>query len=455
MVKYSYKFIVLTLFVLLQAGLYGTVFAADNCPAVTSEAPGLTQNCNAFYTTCTQQYSGGEAYCQEQSQVYILGLDQFRNCTGSGANASRCSSFDEEAERLQLIEGYGNLVPWDRQWVPVGGFPDMPEWSGSGTPGATNQQQSNSTNNTSSNTTNTSEELQSGTSGATSQQQSNSANNSPSNTTNTSIGNSNGSLGYVPLAPLTGDKTSPINPEQYLPFLFDLLIGVSALLAIVMIVVGGITYMTSDVFSQKSHGKETITNALWGLLLVISAYMILYTVNPDLLKFRLSFPMINNPGWQAPVGGSGSNWFVTPACREARNCGVLPRSGGGRGDSVCAEGNSACSPEAIESAGLPWEQAVTMSCIAMTENSGSPVGCSGTGPCGTFQISQENWRAYAPSDCSGLSNQNNADCNLRTAVIMVRRLGYQPWTGNNNGVAWNTAASTCVNNYDAGTSLRR
>jgi hypothetical protein len=97
-------------------------------------------------------------------------------------------------------------------------------------------------------------------------------------------------LDYVPLAPLTdSQKGQSIDLVGYLPFMFNLLIGVSALLAIVMIVVGGVTYMTTDVFSQKSSGRETITHALQGLLLVISSYMILYTVNPDLLKFQLKF----------------------------------------------------------------------------------------------------------------------------------------------------------------------
>ena len=159
------------------------------------------------------------------------------------------------------------------------------------------------------------------------------------------------SLDYVFMAPLTqSQEKTPINPEQYLPFLFDLLIGISALLAIVMIVVGGITYMTSDVFSQKSHGKETITNALWGLLLVISAYMILYTVNPDLLKFKLHFEPIDYPGWQAPVGvgigdlpGRNPNYGTGPIGEnDARS--LLLVTGGNQitVNSPCSDGQANC-----------------------------------------------------------------------------------------------------------------
>jgi hypothetical protein len=95
-----------------------------------------------------------------------------------------------------------------------------------------------------------------------------------------------------------------------------------------------------------------------------------------------------------------------------------------------------------------------MACIAMTENAGQAVGCSGTGPCGTFQISQTNWKAYAPAQCQAsnfggniTAAQNNGACNAQTAVNMVQQVGYQPWTGSNNGVQWNPNASTCVSNY--------
>jgi hypothetical protein len=129
--------------------------------------------------------------------------------------------------------------------------------------------------------------------------------------------------------------------------MFNLLIGVSALLAIVMIVVGGVTYMTTDVFSQKSSGRETITHALQGLLLVISSYMILYTVNPDLLKFRLAFPALpagnwyslglpNAPGISSGVG-SGIDYGppTAGACTSAGGSWVEADPSIGYGTSYC------------------------------------------------------------------------------------------------------------------------
>lgn len=46
-------------------------------------------------------------------------------------------------------------------------------------------------------------------------------------------------LQYTPLAPLPGQGSGAVDLVSYLPFMFKLLIGVSALLAMVMIVAGG------------------------------------------------------------------------------------------------------------------------------------------------------------------------------------------------------------------------
>ncbi|MDO8548110.1 MAG: pilin [bacterium] len=127
----------------------------------------------------------------------------------------------------------------------------------------------------------------------------------------------------------------------------------------------------------------------------------------------------------------------------------------GRGSAQCSDANTNCSISTLQAQGLTSAQANAMSCIAITENGGNAVNCSGTGPCGTFQISQTNWKQYAPTGCSAtnfggniIAAQNNAQCNLQTAAIMVNQQGYQPWTGNNNGVYWNPSARTCVSNYD-------
>src|SRR5947208_2260654 len=99
---------------------------------------------------------------------------------------------------------------------------------------------------------------------------------------------------YTVLAPLTpdtvkscttdtsGKQTCTTDLSKYLPGIFNLSIGLAAVLAFVMITFGGIMYMTSDAISGKSQGRKYVTDAIYGLLLVIGAWVILYTIDPKI-----------------------------------------------------------------------------------------------------------------------------------------------------------------------------
>jgi hypothetical protein len=104
---------------------------------------------------------------------------------------------------------------------------------------------------------------------------------------------------YTLLEPLPCDNKMPncvngkitsFDPAQtnslssYLNIIIRILIGVAAVLAMIMIVMGGIEYMTSGLVSSKEAGKKRITDALVGLLIVLVSYLILFTINPNLLK---------------------------------------------------------------------------------------------------------------------------------------------------------------------------
>ena len=96
---------------------------------------------------------------------------------------------------------------------------------------------------------------------------------------------------YTPLAKLPGlgtfDSKEPCALGRYLNILVKILIGFSAVLAMVMIVIGGIEYMTSELVSSKKAGIERITNAILGLLIALTAFLILNTINPNLLNVCL------------------------------------------------------------------------------------------------------------------------------------------------------------------------
>ena len=96
---------------------------------------------------------------------------------------------------------------------------------------------------------------------------------------------------YLLLEPLPGiTKPDGVTATfaTYIPGIFSLMIGIAGLLAVIMIVYGGLQYLTTEAFQGKGDAKETIKNALWGLLLTIASWLILNTISPNLVKFDLN-----------------------------------------------------------------------------------------------------------------------------------------------------------------------
>ena len=113
--------------------------------------------------------------------------------------------------------------------------------------------------------------------------------NTPTTTTTNSTYNllaplpdtNNGTMDTFP----TGDSGAL---SGYLNLMIKLFIGICAVLAVVMIVMGGIEYMTSELISSKQAGKDRILHAIFGLILALGAWTILNTINPKLLDSSLS-----------------------------------------------------------------------------------------------------------------------------------------------------------------------
>ncbi len=90
---------------------------------------------------------------------------------------------------------------------------------------------------------------------------------------------------YQALAPLPGfsDKI-PVDLGSYVNNLYTLSISLGAIAAIFMIVIGGMQYMTTDNFNNKKDGRARINNALLGLGILLAAFLILNTLNSDLIR---------------------------------------------------------------------------------------------------------------------------------------------------------------------------
>ncbi len=93
---------------------------------------------------------------------------------------------------------------------------------------------------------------------------------------------------YVPLEPISDvykQTPGPQNFSEFLGSIFKISIILAALWAVGALIFGGVVYMFSEIINKKALAKKRIEAALWGLLLLIGAWLILNTINPQLLMF--------------------------------------------------------------------------------------------------------------------------------------------------------------------------
>jgi len=97
----------------------------------------------------------------------------------------------------------------------------------------------------------------------------------------------------VPLSPnlpLIGQGIGEQGPTELLNALLAISVVVAAMLAVVMVAIGGFKYMTTDSVFAMGNAKEQIANAVIGLLIVLCAILILNTINPNIVNLRLFDP---------------------------------------------------------------------------------------------------------------------------------------------------------------------
>ena len=107
---------------------------------------------------------------------------------------------------------------------------------------------------------------------------------------------------YELIAPF-GTLSGCVDLTSYLSGMFQTVIGIAGVLAVVMIVICAIRLMGTASVSGKSEAKGCITNALFGVLIAIGSWLILNTINPLLLINKPSVgvalntvaPSVNTP----------------------------------------------------------------------------------------------------------------------------------------------------------------
>lgn len=96
-------------------------------------------------------------------------------------------------------------------------------------------------------------------------------------------------LNYTLLENIPGQESASGSLPSYVQAILNATMIIIVLSAVFMISVGGFMYLTSaGNTSQAGAAKGIITDAIFGLILALVAYLILFIINPDLVTLRLS-----------------------------------------------------------------------------------------------------------------------------------------------------------------------
>ncbi|MEY3783916.1 MAG: hypothetical protein RLZZ230_238 [Candidatus Parcubacteria bacterium] len=160
--------------------------------------------------------------------------------------------------------------------------------------------------------------------------------------------------GYRPLVGIPGVTDPNTDFNSYIKALYIASISIAALLAVIKIVIGGVKWMLTDVVPAKGEAKKDIQGALIGLLVVLSAVLILTVINPNITNVDISLtpvPVRNyNPTVptseynllaNSQVYGGVYNAFTTDDSRDRAIFIQQCKDAGRAGDSDI-KGNSRC-----------------------------------------------------------------------------------------------------------------
>jgi hypothetical protein len=134
-----------------------------------------------------------------------------------------------------------------------------------------------------------------------------------------------------------GDCQPSTNIPNYLNNLYKFAVGMAGLLALGMIVAGGVYYTISAGSSDKQkEAKDMITSALWGVALLLGSYLILNTVNPEITKLNLGFTDIEGRNVvRLNPTNSGEIEVGSGGCPDFKTIRMYPASAEGKLGNMC------------------------------------------------------------------------------------------------------------------------
>ena len=103
----------------------------------------------------------------------------------------------------------------------------------------------------------------------------------------------------------TQNKEAPIS--GFVSSFYTFALGAVGVAALGALIYGGILWTVSGAVSTQQEAKEWISGAIWGLVLLLAAYLILNTINPALVN--LTEPAVEPVGVVEPVGSESTSQY--------------------------------------------------------------------------------------------------------------------------------------------------
>jgi hypothetical protein len=131
-------------------------------------------------------------------------------------------------------------------------------------------------------------------------------------------------------APVTeGDQVSVPFLAQYINGIYSYMLGISTIVAIIVVIVGGFYYLLGATVGDARKGQTLIKDAVGGLVVLYASYFILYTVNPNLVSLRpLRLLMVRS----VPISEGSGNLLANdavPGGSDAIRCPMSYNQGAG------------------------------------------------------------------------------------------------------------------------------
>lgn len=182
---------------------------------------------------------------------------------------------------------------------------------------------------------------------------------------------------YTLLEKIPGQESATGSLPSYIQAVLNATMMIIVISAVFMISVGGFLYLTSAGNTARAgQAKSIITDAIFGLILALVAYLVLYIINPDLLTLRInSLSPSSIPASSSPTGAavptkstsSGETYTHADAAAALSAKGIMVTSSGSCSDPT----NKACT--SLE--GIP--KSTIANVIALKEKSGCSFNVTG------------------------------------------------------------------------------